>query len=293
MDGGRSVYNGHIHRCMRHFMGLFFVTFSIFKLVHLSKFVDVFEKYDLVTKRWWDSRTQTLTHSLFRSTLFDQITDQFPLIQGLFHDSSMNFYPFDLYLLYSLTNIYLSLYQLPSTNYSRRWYGYLYPWLEITLGMLYLTYGMLSQGITLPSGVTYSVGTKFIALPWGWGLVTRAMLLWQIMNVSTMVLMGISSVGVFQALQKRQGLVCACLGVTPCMRLFITSFCPFKIYHFALLSFLVPTRYHVTLPTNMHLYWVNMWSIAGGSSVKLPMTIITLLENLLMIVMAGWMLRMV
>ena len=74
---------------------------------------------------------------------------------------------------------------------------------------------MLSHGITLPQGATYSLGAKFISLPWGKGLVTRAMLLWQIMNVGTMVLMGVSSVGVFQALQKKQELVCACLGNPP------------------------------------------------------------------------------
>ena len=48
---GGGMY-GTVHRCMRHFMGLFFVTFSMFKLVNLTTFVDVFEKYDLVTKRW-------------------------------------------------------------------------------------------------------------------------------------------------------------------------------------------------------------------------------------------------
>jgi len=41
-----------IQRCMRHFMGFFFVTFSMFKLMNLSQFVDVFAKYDVMTQRW-------------------------------------------------------------------------------------------------------------------------------------------------------------------------------------------------------------------------------------------------
>ena len=53
--GGGGVINSislNFQRCMRHFMGLFFVTFSMIKFVNLSTFVDVFEKYDLVTKQW-------------------------------------------------------------------------------------------------------------------------------------------------------------------------------------------------------------------------------------------------
>ena len=98
------------------------------------------------------------------------------------------------------------------TIYPRRWYGYIYPFMEISLGILYLSFGMLSQGITLPHGVTYRLGTKFMTVPWGNGLITRAMCLWQIMNGCTMMLMGVSSIGVIQALLKRQELVCACLG---------------------------------------------------------------------------------
>lgn len=37
---------------MRHFMGLFFVTFSVFKLVNLRNFVNAFSQYDVLTRRY-------------------------------------------------------------------------------------------------------------------------------------------------------------------------------------------------------------------------------------------------
>ena len=37
---------------MRHFMGLFFITFSAFKLVNLRGFVDAFSQYDILTRRY-------------------------------------------------------------------------------------------------------------------------------------------------------------------------------------------------------------------------------------------------
>ena len=47
-----QMYGSSIQRCMRHFMGLFFMTFSMFKLINLSQFVETFAKYDVVTQRW-------------------------------------------------------------------------------------------------------------------------------------------------------------------------------------------------------------------------------------------------
>ena len=52
-NGGMSqMYGSSIQRCMRHFMGLFFVSFSMFKLINLKQFVETFVKYDVVTQRW-------------------------------------------------------------------------------------------------------------------------------------------------------------------------------------------------------------------------------------------------
>lgn len=69
-NGGNG---GSIQRCMRHFMGLFFVTFSMFKFINLSQFVDVFAKYDLMTQRWLVNEfhpTSLCLQSITSSTLF-------------------------------------------------------------------------------------------------------------------------------------------------------------------------------------------------------------------------------
>lgn len=45
-------YGVNIHNAMRIFMATFFLIFGLFKLVNLPRFVQAYEKYDLVTKKW-------------------------------------------------------------------------------------------------------------------------------------------------------------------------------------------------------------------------------------------------
>lgn len=46
-----ALVDGHIHRFMECFMGLFFVNFAMFKLINLQGFADGFAMYDLIAKR--------------------------------------------------------------------------------------------------------------------------------------------------------------------------------------------------------------------------------------------------
>lgn len=57
-----------------------------------------------------------------------------------------------------------------------RWYGYVYPFLELLLGL----------GFALGGGL--------------------------VVNVATIILMGVSSIGVIQSITKKQKITCACLG---------------------------------------------------------------------------------
>lgn len=52
-----ALVDGHMHRFMECFMGLFFVNFAMFKLINLKGFADGFAMYDLIAKR---SRTYAL-----------------------------------------------------------------------------------------------------------------------------------------------------------------------------------------------------------------------------------------
>lgn len=61
---------------------------------------------------------------------------------------------------------------------------------------------------------------------------------------------------------------------------------------------LLTTQPHKQITNNHpHFLYIQLFIthafIIGGSSIKLPMTIVTLVENLLMMVMAGWMMIMV
>lgn len=46
-----ALVDGHMHRFMECFMGLFFVNFAMFKLINLQGFADGFAMYDLIAKR--------------------------------------------------------------------------------------------------------------------------------------------------------------------------------------------------------------------------------------------------
>ncbi|MDB2415334.1 hypothetical protein N9W34_06140 [Rickettsiales bacterium] len=54
-----ALVDGHMHRFMETFMGLFFVNFAMLKLIDLKGFADGFSMYDLVAKR---SRTYALAY---------------------------------------------------------------------------------------------------------------------------------------------------------------------------------------------------------------------------------------
>lgn len=99
-----------IHEIMYDFMGLFFVVFSLFKIINIRKFAEAYSMYDIIAKRSW-------------------------------------------------------------------LYAYLYPFIELTLGIMYLTRFQL-----------------FFA------------------NLITFVLMVIGSIGVGYELYQKKEIVCACLG---------------------------------------------------------------------------------
>jgi hypothetical protein len=99
-----------IHEIMYDFMGLFFVVFSLFKIINIRKFAEAYSMYDIIAKRSW-------------------------------------------------------------------LYAYLYPFIELTLGIMYLTRFQL-----------------FFA------------------NLITFVLMVIGSIGVGYELYQQKEIVCACLG---------------------------------------------------------------------------------
>jgi copper chaperone CopZ len=86
---------------------------------------------------------------------------------------------------------------------AQRWrmYGFVYPFIELVLGMVYLGFG---SWINPPAG--------FVSLPFAMGLVTKHRALWQLINLATLLVMGAGSVGVAKALREGKQLVCACLG---------------------------------------------------------------------------------
>lgn len=100
----------NIHLLMQHFMGLFFVIFSMFKLINIGGFYKGFRMYDILAKRY-------------------------------------------------------------------AWYGYCYPFIELALGLAYLS--------NVAPAAT---------------------------NLITLVIMAISSVGVIRSIKSGMNLKCACLG---------------------------------------------------------------------------------
>lgn len=111
LTGVLQLFHGwEIHGIMYDFMGLFFVIFSLFKIVNINKFAEAYSMYDIIAKRSW-------------------------------------------------------------------LYAYLYPFIELSLGIMYLGRYQL-----------------FLA------------------NWITLVLMIIGSIGVGYELAQRKEIVCACLG---------------------------------------------------------------------------------
>lgn len=86
-------------------------------------------------------------------------------------------------------------------------YARLYPFIELILGLLYLSYNTPLLASVLP--------TALVPLPLGLGLVTPSRLLWQLINVVAAAVAGVTAFGVGRALvlpPKGPKLVCACLG---------------------------------------------------------------------------------
>ena len=90
-------------------------------------------------------------------------------------------------------------------------YAFVYPFLELALGALYLS--------CHSSWLTSALPKALVALPAGLGLVTPARLLWRVTNAFAALLAGVTALGVARALARRRSgpgqqpaLVCACLG---------------------------------------------------------------------------------
>ena len=75
-----------------------------------------------------------------------------------------------------------------------RTYAWLYPFIELFLGIAYLASGLMIYHVTLPTLFDVLLSNS------------------KALHVATFVLMSFSSMGIFQAIQQKKNIRCACLG---------------------------------------------------------------------------------